>query len=240
MKEERSSARARKLPNLVVVPPRPAALILPPTAGDRPRDEVDLELDELFGPPVQLKPGPLDVVLSAGGVAAIGYAVLAGGGGTLLLVGAVLLMLGMALPVRSAWRRLQRGRSARRLAGTLRQGDPLNLTSSITRRLAVDYERVERLAATDQVSGSEALEASWQALQEVAGLLKGRPPQGAAEPEYVARRASAVDGLARMLESSRPADGAGTGEESVRDAAVEAISGFEQRSGMSSVDRIES
>ena len=72
-------------------------------------------------------------------------------------------------------------------------------------------------------------------------MLKGRPPRGAAESEYVARRAIAVEGLARSLEQAHGSVASdGVAEDHIRDAAVEALTEFEKRTGMSSLDRISS
>jgi hypothetical protein len=235
----RSPEAASSLPNLVVVPRRPGPLIVPPPpAGAGPRDEVDVGLDDLFGPPFQQKPGPLDAALTIGGIALIAFGSVVKGAGWLIVIGGLSLVLGLAFPIRSLWRRLSRGRSARRLAAILKQGDPLNLSSPATRRLADSYSRLLELAAAgDELSGPDALDASHQALQEVAELLHGRAPQGAAETEYVVRRATAVDGLVRMLEGSD--DAADRTEAAARDAAVTAISQFQERAGMSSLDQIE-
>ena len=225
------------LPSLVVVPRRPGPLIVPPSSSAGARDEVDVALDDLFGPPLQQKPGPLDVALLVGGAALTVYAELVLGGGGLLVAGLVCIALGMVLPARSIWRRAQRARSGRRLAAILNQGQPLNLTDGHTRRLAQSYSRIERIASgSNDPSASEAAEAALEALREVAGLLRGRPPSGVAESEYVARRTAAVEGLDRSLLRAGAAGAADT--ETARDAVVEALSQFEERSGMSSLDRI--
>jgi len=219
---------------LVVVPRRPGPLILPPTSDPGERDEVDVQLDELFGPPVQQGPGALDAALAVGGVAIIVFALAVYRGGGLLVLGAGCLLLGLALPARSLWRRLQRRRSAGRLAATLRRGDPLSLKDAQSRRLAVAYTKILGLDSEGDPAAEEAVEVSLQALQEVAALLRGRSPQGAAESEYVARRVIAVEGLARALTSS-----AKHGVVTARDSAAEAVNEFEERTGMSSLDRIE-
>jgi len=224
-----------RLPALVVVPRRPGPLIFPPTIERKDRDELDISLDEVFGEPIQQKPGPVDASLVVGGVGLIIIAEVLSGGG-------LSVVLGLALPVRSLWRMAMRSRSTQRLASILKQGDPLNLTDATARRLAVAYTKIQQIADGGQEpAAADALEASAQALQEVAVLLKGRPPRGAAESEYVARRAIAVEGLARSLEQAHGSVASdGVAEDHIRDAAVEALTEFEKRTGMSSLDRISS
>ena len=231
-----------RLPALVVVPRRPGPLIFPPTIERKDRDELDISLDEVFGEPIQQKPGPVDASLVVGGVGLIIIAEVLSGGGWLVWVGGLSVVLGLALPVRSLWRMAMRSRSTQRLASILKQGDPLNLTDATARRLAVAYTKMQQIADGGQEpAAADALEASAQALQEVAVLLKGRPPRGAAESEYVARRAIAVEGLARSLEQAHGSVASdGVAEDHIRDAAVEALTEFEKRTGMSSLDRISS
>jgi hypothetical protein len=231
-----------KLPALVVVPRHPGPLIVPPSTLPGARDEIDVELDDLFGEPLHQKPGPLDAGLVAGGVSVIAIAEGFYGGGALVWVGGVCLVLGLVLPVRSLWSVVSRKRVAERYAATLKEGDPLNLTDPSTRLLADAYMRIEQSAriGTDPL-GSDALEASLQALQEVANLLRGRPPRGAAEVEYVARRATAVESLARSVGGDgTPSDADDDTVMRTRNATAEAITAFEERTGMSSLDRIES
>ena len=223
------------LPSLVVVPRRVGPLIVPLSSGPDSRDELDLELDQVFGPPIAPQPGPLDAALVVGGIAAITFAELTSGTGLLLLAGVLSTMLGLALPARHLWQRLSRARAAERMASILKQGDPLNLTDPHTRRLAVAFAGIQaRSVDSDDPAAAAAAEASLQALQEVAVLLRGRSPLGVAETEYVTRRTEAVEGLERSLVSGRG------DPKTARDATVEAISRFEERSGLSSLDRIAS
>jgi len=225
-----------RLPALVVVPRHPGPLIVPPSTAPGARDEIDVGLDDLFGEPVHQKPGMLDAGLAAGGISVIVLAEAFYGGGALVWIGGICLVLGLVLPVRSLWAYGTRKRVAGRYAATLRQGDPLNLTDPATRRLADAYTRIEQTAAADPF-GVDKVEASLMALQEVANLLRGRPPMGAAEVEYVDRRADAVEGLARAAAES----GADVDTEiRAHNEVAEAITQFEERAGMSSLDRIES
>jgi hypothetical protein len=225
------------LPALVVVPRHPGPLIVPPSTSPDARDEIDVGLDDLFGEPVHQKPGLLDAGLAAGGISVIVLAEAFYGGGALVWVGGICLVLGLVLPVRSLWIYGTRKRVAGRYAATLKQGDPLNLTDPATRRLADAYTEIEQAAgAGSDPFGADKVEASLMALQEVANLLRGRPPMGAAEIEYVARRADAVEGLARAAESGADVDS----EIRAHNEVAEAVTAFEERAGMSSLDRIAS
>ena len=213
------------LPALVLVPRQPGPVILPPALTTRPPDDVDQMLDELFGAPVPDRPGPLDAGLIAGGSVAAAFALLAPGWRWLLLVGVLSILLGLALPLRVAWRAVGRLTRRRRFDAILRQGDPLNLTDPTTRHLVEAYERIA--AAPSDPAAAEALEAAHLALLEVSSLLRGRVPRGRAEAEYVARRNGAVQSLATNV------------VDQARDAAVEALDHFERRTGLSSLERMD-
>ena len=237
---DEAGAGASERPVLVVVPRRPGPLIEPPS-DERRRDDVDEVLDELFGEPTREGPGPFDAALVVGGALLVATAWLGWLPRGLGVVGACAGALGLVLPARSLWQRLARQRAARRLHGTLEQGLPLGLGHDVVRRLADAYERV--LAASQRLGGlaEDALEAAHLALVEVAGLLRGRPPDGPAEEEYVQARAIAVADLAQRLEAAAvdgSPDGGGV-EPLLRDSAVRALEDFEQRTGWSSLTRIE-
>jgi hypothetical protein len=237
---DEAGAGTPERPALVVVPRRPGPLIKPPP-DKRRHDDLDEVLDELFGEPTTEGPGLLDAALVVGGALLVATAWLGWLPRGLGVVGAGAAALGLVLPARSVWQRLARRRAARRLHGTLELGLPLDLGHDVVRRLTDAYERV--VAATRQPRvgfAQDALEAAHLALAEVAGLLRGRPPDGPAEEEYVQARASAVAGLAQRLEAAALEGGAdGGGDEPLlRDSAVRALEDFEQRTGWSSLTRI--
>ena len=232
---------APERPALVVVPRRPGPLIKPPP-DKRRHDDLDEVLDELFGEPTREGPGPFDVALVAGGALLVATAWLGWLPRGLGVVGACAAALGLVLPARSLWRRLARRRAVSRLHGTLEQGLPLTLGHDVVRRLADDYERV--VAARQPLVGlaQDALEAAHLALTEVAGLLHGRAPDGPAEEKYVRARAIAVADLAQRLEAAAlhgSGDEPSGDEPLLRDSAVHALEDFEQRTGWSSLTRIE-
>lgn len=238
---DEAAASASERPTLVVVPRQPGPLIKPPP-DKRRHDDLDELLDELFGEPTREGPGPFDAALIVGGVLLAATAWLGWLPRGLGVVGAAAAALGLVLPARSLWQRLARRRAARRLRGTLEQGLPLGLGHDAVRRLADAYERV--LAAARQPGAGlaqDALEAAHLALTEVAGLLRGRAPDGPAEEEYVQARAIAVAALAQRLGAAAldgSADGGGE-EPLLRDSAVRALEDFEQRTGWSSLTRIQ-
>lgn len=167
---------------------------------DRPRDDLDALIDDVFGDPVDERPGWLDVALVAAGAALIAWMLLGGpviGG----IVGAVLLVLGLALPGRDLLRRVRGRRRTARLTWLLSQGMLLDVGHPATRRLADAYARLEAASRRPGVpKAEEALAAGHLAVTEAASLLHGRTPAVAAEVEYVERRAMAVEAVADELE----------------------------------------
>jgi hypothetical protein len=197
-------------------------------------------LDDLFGKPVQQKPGALDVGLTVAGLGLILAGVLRLGTGA-EVGGAACLILGLSIPLNNLWQAGKHRRSARRIDLTLKQGVPLNLHDAATQRLVSAYTQIQRLPTDADPINERALEVAHGALLEVGNLLKGRAPQGAAEVEYVSRRAEAVQKLARSLTQHAAAQER-RGEAkagAARGAAVEAISDFETRTGLSSLTQLE-
>jgi hypothetical protein len=217
---------------LLVVPYRPGPLIeLPP---ERRRDEIDDVLDDLFGEAPRVAPGPLDAVLVAGGAAAVITALIADLPGRLMGLGFAALGFGLILPLQHAWTRAVRARALRRVREVLGQGTPLDVSHPATRRLANAYRRLERSAGAE--FGADALESAHLALVEVAGLLRGRPPQSPGERRYVAERTDAIAGLADRLERpaiEEPAEPP-VDENALRDSAVQALRDLEERTGSGS------
>jgi hypothetical protein len=217
---------------LLVVPYRPGALIELPSS--RQRDEIDDVLDDLFGEAPRQAPGPFDAVLVLGGAALVVTTLVTDLPGWLTAVGLAALGFGLILPLHHAWTRTVRARALRRGRQVLGQGTPLDVSRPATRRLANAYRRLERSAGSEL--GSEALESAHLALVEVAGLLRGRPPQSPGELRYVAERTEAIAGLADRLE--RPAveepPEPPVDENALRDSAVQALRDLEERTGSGS------
>jgi len=214
---------------VVVVPGRPGPLRRL-TDADRGRDDVDDVLDDLFGEPDQRGPGIADAVLVAGGagVAAVGQ--LASWPTAVTVIGVAAAALGLILPARSAWRRASVYRRTRRLAAVVGDGMLLRTDDDLLQQLVTAHERIDqRAGAGDETRRARAV--AHAAVHEVATLLQGRLPATAAEREYVAARAVALDDLATVLaDPTLPADDHGA-----RQAMVEARQEVEALAGGSSV-----
>jgi hypothetical protein len=218
---------------LLVVPHRQGPLIeLPP---ERRRDEIDDVLDELFGETPGDSPGAFDAVLVVGGAALAVAALVVGLPAWVLVVGLVCAGFGLVLPLHHAWTRIAGERSLRRIREVMSRGTPLDAGHPETRRLTDAYRRLERSATAD------VLEPAHLALLEVAGLLRGRPPESPAEREYVAERADAIARLAETTERPAaeevvepPID-----EDALRDSAVQALRELDERTGSGSLARME-
>lgn len=187
-------------PERLVVVPAVAGGALTLISNDRQRDDVEGLLDELLGEDTTDGPGITDVLLFVAGLATVVWG-LSASNSLLVGVGVIAAILGVILPLRSLGRRVRARRTrdsierARSSAGVLAIDAPENS------RLAAQYERV--LAATEPADGAARL-AALTALQEVASLLGGRHPSGAAEAEYVRSRADALSRLADFLDARPP------------------------------------
>ena len=223
-------------PQLLVVPHRPGPLIeLPP---EQRRDEIDDVLDEVFGEAPRDTPGAFDAVLVVGGVALTIAALVAGLPAWLLGLGVVCAAFGLILPLHHAWTRIVRARSLRRIREVMGQGTLIDAGHRETRRLIRSYRRVER-STGDGLAG-DALESAHLALLEVAGLLRGRPPESPAEREYVAERAGAIARLAATMErpSTEEIVEPPVDEDALRDSAVQALRDLDERTGSGSLARM--
>src|SRR3954447_1727377 len=118
-------------PRLRVVPRTPGPLIDPSGPPAREGDEVDDVVDELLGPSPEGSPGWLDAALLVGGSALVLLALAVVDSSALAVAGAILLLLGSILPLRSAGRALQRRRRDRRGAALLSKGQVLDVSSPL-------------------------------------------------------------------------------------------------------------
>jgi hypothetical protein len=185
----------------LVVVPRQVGPIVPLRDGDAgPRDDLDVLVDEVFGPSTDERPGPFDLVLMVGGAGLLGWAILAGAAAWVAVVAGVAIVLGMALPARSLVRRYRGAAASRRRRSAERRGYLLDVTSTSTAELLRAYEAlVEAAALPGSVYSGRALDAGHLALVEVATLLGGAPPDGPAQDAYVGKRTAAISELTGRL-----------------------------------------
>jgi hypothetical protein len=124
--EDRSANRAPER-QIVVVPRTPGPLRVLDDAGAAKGDELDVMIDEVFGPSTDEGPGLFDVVLVVGGLALVAWSWLSGGAGPWFIIGITAIVLGIALPARSIVRatREPRTRPSGRSSGrTTRSSTP--------------------------------------------------------------------------------------------------------------------
>ena len=236
--EARVGGDVEATPAYVVVPRRPGPL-LEPGPSDRGRGETDDLLDALLGESTNERSGAFDLALAGGGAGLLATAALADLPTGVGVTGAALLALGLVLPVRDAWRALARRRARGRETAMRALGYPLDVSDPATRSLAQAYRLIVPYAAEPDL-GPDAVEVAHLALVEVAGLLDGRPPQGA-ELEYVAVRAAALAELRTALSAAAAARGQAQDhlDAHARDAGVAAVRELDEREGAGSVARID-
>ena len=179
---------------MVVVPRVPDRVRRVPD-GARARDELDDVADELLGEDDDRPPGLVDAGLLAGGAGLGGWSLVGGGEPWALPVGAVLLVLGAALPFRWVWRRAAGARLRQQQAKALAAGLPLASGGAEVGALLAAHERVLAASTSPTVrAGAHA------ALVEVATALDGRPASDEPSRRFVAERAAAVSALADALD----------------------------------------
>lgn len=169
----------------------------------RPRDDIDAAIDEVFGTASEERPGVFDAALLVLGAGLIGWAWLVPGSTMLLAVGIGAIMLAAALPGRDALNAVSVRRAARRRRSALGRGYPLDGSAQGTAELVDAY--VELLQATE-VGGplpvEQARDAGHLAMVECALLLDGRAPLVPEELRYVAIRTQAIRDLSADLLSA--------------------------------------
>jgi hypothetical protein len=228
---------------MLLVPTRPGPLVDPDAAAEAKQpDEIDLAIDDMFGPDVEGGPGWLDAGLLAIGFGLILWSALSLHSPLVYVLGAAALALGTILPLRSIARGMRGRRTERRRAALTSGGLPLNLGHPETRELAAAYATL--LAASelpDVPLAVEARSAAHGALVETAVLLDGREPGTPDEAAYVAKRVEAIRALVGAVErQSRLAELERAGEEDVERAA-RGLAGAElDEKGMSSLTELES
>lgn len=192
-----ASLAARRL---VVVPREVGPIVLLKKGADGPKDELDVLVDDVFGPSTDERPGPFDVLLLAAGAVLLAWAALTGAATWVVVVAVAAMVLGLALPARSLVRRYRGVAASRRLRSAGRRGYLLDVTTGSTAELLRAHEVLgETAALPGSVYSGRALDAAYLALVEVATLLSGVPPDGPVQDEYVAKRTEAIAALTRQL-----------------------------------------
>ncbi len=203
--DEDRSANGSPERQIVVVPRTPGPLRVLDDVGAARGDDLDVIIDEVFGPSTDEGPGLFDVVLVGGGIALVLWSWLTGGAGPWFIIGIVAIVLGVALPARSIVRAARERRIVRRRRRVLRAGHALDASDATVGALVGSYDSLQHAASLPGVPvSSAALEAGHAALLEVASLLDGRPPLSDEEREYVERRTRAIRDLtAQIVRGSR-------------------------------------
>jgi hypothetical protein len=216
--------------HVLVVPRSPGPLLdLAPSLAQR--DDLDELLDDLFGEPLPDGPGVADIALVVLGIIGLALGVTGVLGAWASVAGAVAVVLGLVLPVRALAAGVSRRRDARDVAAMLGSGTPLDTSDERVVSLVEAYSALLAETDLDGPSRGDARDLAHQTVLEVATLLRGRPPQGEAEREFVRSRTHALLGLTADLARTRQDSGS-------LDAAVEAVERLDEVNG--SVQRIES
>jgi hypothetical protein len=169
------------------VPERPGPLLR------SRRDEDEQVLDDLFGPADPNGPGAFDVLLVVAGLGLLVGGIVAGQP-VLDVFGAIALLLGLVLPLRTLARRRAAGRTERR------PGLPLDTTDPLVGRLVTAYDDV---FASDAASAVAACPAVHLAAVEVATLLAGGTVGGPAQHAYVSQRVELIERVQAQLASGQ-------------------------------------
>jgi hypothetical protein len=200
---DRDEGRSAPRPSgrrLVVVPRQPGSLVPLRVGETGPKDDLDELVDEVFGPSTDERPGLFDALLLVGGGIVLAWAILSGAAVWIAAVAAVAMVLGLALPARSLVRRSRAAAASRRVRAAERRGYVLDITAGPTLGLARAYDdAVAAAGLPGSVYSGRALDAAHLAVVEVATLLKGDPPEGPAQDEYVTRRTAAIRALVGEL-----------------------------------------
>ena len=194
---EDDPARVRRL----VLVPRSAGPLRPlDSRRGKAGDDLDVLIDEVFGPSTDEGPGVFDVVLVVGGIVLVAWSWLIGGSGPWIAIGVGMIVLGVALPARSALRAARARRIARREERALSTGLALDVSDPSVGTLAGSYDALVHAAGLPGVAnGGEVIGAGHAAVLEVASLLGGRAPLTDEERAYVDRRTLAIRDLTAQL-----------------------------------------
>ena len=223
----------------VVVPSRPGPLEPLRTAGDRRRDGIDDVLDDFFGEPDDRGPNLADAGLVVGGLALAIAAAVNSWSGALVSLGVAMVVVGLVLPVRWAWRAITHRRRRSAIDSQLAGGVPLRVDQAAVAELVARHAAVLRAAALlDAGDQIRVAGVAHTAIYELATLLRGRSPDTATELEYVAVRSRA---LAELADAVRAGDAQDRADADARVHArhdVEALGGSSVADAAALVDEL--
>jgi len=139
---------------IVVVPRTPGPLRVLDDAGAARGDDLDMMIDEVFGPSTDEGPGLFDVVLVVGGIALVAWSWVSGGAGPWFIIGITAIVLGVALPARSIVRATREQRIVRRQRRVLRTGHALDASDATVGALVGSYSWSRRSGRHATSTGS--------------------------------------------------------------------------------------
>jgi hypothetical protein len=207
---------------MVIVPRRPALLREQEAASQRPRDELDDLIDDLFGTTTDEKPGRFDAGLVLIGLLLVAWAGILGGPGPALWFGIAAILLGLALPVRSALRKYGWTRTGGLRKRILDGGLHLDASHPATVALIDGYAHLIQMSCLQGTGDPKrAVTAGHMAVVEVATYLDGQPPETPAKVRFVTIRTDAIEALTRRMMRSHDRWAAKTASDSA--ASDEAV-----------------
>jgi hypothetical protein len=207
---------------MVIVPRRPALLREQEAASQRPRDELDDLIDDLFGTTTDEKPGRFDAGLVLIGLLLVAWAGILGGPGPALWFGIAAILLGLALPVRSALRKYGWTRTGGLRKRILDGGLHLDSSHPATVALIDGYAHLIQMSCLQGTGDPKrAVTAGHMAVVEVATYLDGQPPETPAKVRFVTIRTDAIEALTRRMMRSHDRWAAKTASDSA--ASDEAV-----------------
>lgn len=203
----------------VIVPRRPSLLREHEIARQRPRDELDDFIDELFGATIEEKPGGFDVLLVVVGLLLIAWAVVFDAPVLALWVGIGAIVLGLALPIRGALRKYGSVRTGGLRRRILDGGQLLDASHPATVALIDAYTHLIQMSCLQGTGDPKrAVAAGHMAVVEVATYLDGQPPESHARVRFVKTRTEGIEALTRQMLRSHDRWAARTTAEQPSDA----------------------
>jgi hypothetical protein len=195
-------------PRTVIVPLRPGSLREYEPRSERPRDELDDLIAELFGPETDERPGLFDAGLAVAGLSLATWAIVLGGPSVALWAGIAAIVLGLALPARAVLRRFGRAPSGGPRRRTGDQGFPLDASHPATLALIDAHARLMQVSSMKgRGHPDQVVSAGHEAVVEVARRLAGQPPD---TPEKVRLVSMWTDALEALTQRVLRSDASGT------------------------------